>query len=94
MLGLSGGSTGMTALGLVTGTYEGSYQIDAVGEEILSNAFASPTESLNSGSQFDIFVTPTGGSAVTVSVAAGSDTPQGVVNAIDSISGVSAVFTF
>ncbi len=91
VLGLSGGSTGMTALGLVTGTYEGSYQIDAVGEEILSNAFASPTESLNSGSQFDISVTPTGGSAVTVSVAAGSDTPQGVVNAIDSISGVSAV---
>ena len=45
VLGLSGGSTGMTALGLVTGTYEGSYQIDSVGEEILSNAFASPTES-------------------------------------------------
>ena len=90
-LGLSGGSTGMTALGLVTGTYEGNYQIDAVGEEILSNAFASATESLNSGSGFNISVTPAGGSTTTVSVATGNDTPQGIVSAINSISGISAV---
>ncbi len=90
-LGLSGGSTGMTALGLVTGVYEGNYEIKAVGEEILSNTFTSPSQSLNSGTGFNITVTPTGGSATTVSVASGSDTPQGIVNAINGISGVSAV---
>ena len=36
-------------------------------------------------------MTPAGGSATTVSVASGSDTPQGIVNAINGISGVSAV---
>ncbi|MDG2461189.1 MAG: flagellar hook-associated protein FlgK [Luminiphilus sp.] len=91
VLGLSGGGTGITALGLVTGTYEGNYQIAAVGEEVLSNTFTSATQSLNSGSAFNITVTPEGGSASTVTVAAGSDTPQGIVSAINGISGISAV---
>ena len=85
-LGLSGGATGMTALGLATGTYEGTYQIAAVGEEILSNTFTSATQSLNSGSAFDITVTP----GSTVTVGRGNDTPQGIVSAINGISGISA----
>ena len=90
-LGLSGGATGLTALGLVTGVYEGSYEISAVGEQAVSNTFSSATQSLNAGSTFNITVTPGGGSATTVTVAAGSDTPQGIVNAINTITGVEAV---
>ena len=90
-LGLSGGATGLTALGLVTGVYEGSYEISATGEQAVSNTFSSATQSLNAGSAFNITVTPGGGSATTVTVAAGSDTPQGIVNAINTITGVEAV---
>ena len=90
-LGLSGGATGLTALGLVTGVYEGSYEISAMGEQAVSNTFSSATQSLNAGSTFNITVTPVGGSASTVTVAAGSDTPQGIVNAINTITGVEAV---
>ena len=90
-LGLSGGATGLTALGLVTGVYEGSYEISATGEQAVSNTFSSATQSLNAGSTFNITVTPGGGSATTVTVAAGSDTPQGIVNAINTITGVEAV---
>ena len=90
-LGLSGGATGLTALGLVTGVYEGSYEISAAGEQAVSNTFSSATQSLNAGSTFNITVTPVGGSASTVTVAAGSDTPQGIVNAINTITGVEAV---
>ena len=90
-LGLSGGSTGLTALGLVTGVYEGNYEISAMGEQAVSNTFSSATQSLNAGSAFNITVTPAGGSATTVTVAAGSDTPQGIVNAINTITGVEAV---
>ena len=90
-LGLSGGATGLTALGLVTGVYEGSYEISATGEQAVSNTFSSATQSLNAGSTFNITVTPVGGSASTVTVAAGSDTPQGIVNAINTITGVEAV---
>ena len=90
-LGLSGGATGLTSLGLVTGVYEGSYEISATGEQAVSNTFSSATQSLNAGSTFNITVTPGGGSATTVTVAAGSDTPQGIVNAINTITGVEAV---
>ena len=90
-LGLSGGATGLTALGLVTGVYEGSYEISATGEQAVSNTFSSATQSLNAGSTFNVTVTPVGGSATTVTVAAGSDTPQGIVNAINTITGVEAV---
>ena len=90
-LGLSGGATGLTALGLVTGVYEGSYEISATGEQAVSNTFSSATQSLNAGSTFNITVTPVGGSATTVTVAAGSDTPQGIVTAINTITGVEAV---
>ncbi len=91
-LGLSGGATGLTALGLVTGIYEGSYEISATGEQAVSNTFSSATQSLNAGSAFNITVTPAGGSALSsVTVAAGSDTPQGIVNAINTITGLEAV---
>ena len=90
-LGLSGGATGLTALGLVTGVYEGNYEISATGEQAVSNSFSSATQPLNAGSAFNITVTPAGGSATTVTVAAGSDTPQGIVSAINTITGVEAV---
>ena len=67
-----------------------AYQIKAVERKFLSNTFTSASQSLNSGTGFNITVTPAGGSATTVSVASGS-TPQSIVNAINGISGVSAV---
>ena len=48
------------------------------------NQYTSATQSLNSGSAFTLTVTPGTGSAVNVSVEAGNDTPQGIVNAINA----------
>jgi len=91
-LGLSGGGTGLTSLGLIAGNYEGTYQISATGEEVVSNAFSTGTQVLNNGATFDLTVTRADGSASTVTVAAGSDTPQGIVDAInDNLTGISGV---
>ena len=39
------GGDPITSLGIVPGTYSGTYKISAAGEEVLSNLFASDTES-------------------------------------------------
>ena len=56
-----------------------------------SNQYTSTTQSLNGGSGFTLTVTPGTGSATNVTVEAGNDTPQGIVNAINAANaGVSA----
>ena len=49
-----------------------------------SNQYSSKTQALNGGSSFTLTLTPGTGTAKTVTVAAGNDTPQGVVSAINS----------
>ena len=49
-----------------------------------SNQYSSTTQSLNSGSAFTLTLTPGTGNATNVSIEAGNDTPQGVVNAINA----------
>ena len=49
-----------------------------------SNQYTSTTQSLNGGSGFTLTVTPGTGSATNVTVEAGNDTPQGIVNAINA----------
>ena len=83
VLGLAGGGSGLTSLGLVSGNYEGTYQISASGEEVVSNVFSTGTQVLNKGATFDLTVTRSDGSAPKVTIAAGSDTPQGIVDAIN-----------
>jgi flagellar hook-associated protein 2 len=65
----------------------GSHQIDvtqlAASQRNRSSEYTSSTESLNSGSAFDITVT-SNGSTQTISVDAGDDTPAGVVDAINA----------
>ena len=49
-----------------------------------SNQYSSTTQSLNSGSAFTLTLTPGTGNATNVSIEAGNDTPQGIVNAINA----------
>ena len=92
VLGLAGGGSGLTSLGLVAGNYEGSYQISATGEEVVSNVFSTGTQVLNNGATFDLTVTRADGTASTVTIAAGSDTPQGIVDAInDNLTGIPGI---
>ena len=92
VLGLVGGGSGLTSLGLVSGNYEGTYQISATGEEVVSNVFSTANQTLNNGATFDLTVTRSGGGANTVTIAAGSDTPQDIVDAInDAATGISGI---
>ncbi len=49
-----------------------------------SNQYTSTTQSVNSGNAFTLTVTPGTGTATNVSIEAGNDTPQGIVNAINA----------
>ena len=71
----------------MSGNYEGTYQISATGEEVVSNVFSTTSQTLNNGATFDLTVTRSGGAANTVTIAAGSDTPQGIVDAINDVAG-------
>ena len=77
------GSDKISAIGLAKGTYAGTYSIAATGEERLSNAFTSKTQALNAGSGFTLAITRGGNPAQNVTIAAGSDTPEGIVAAIN-----------
>ncbi|MFL2502382.1 MAG: flagellar hook-associated protein FlgK [Luminiphilus sp.] len=91
VIGVSGTDT-TSALGLVAGTYGGTYSIGATGEEVLSNAFTSSTQSINSGSGFALTITRADASTATVNIGAGDDTPAGVVAAInDAVSGIAGI---
>jgi flagellar hook-associated protein FlgK len=86
------GGDPITALGIVPGTYSGTYTISAAGEEVLSNTFASNTESLNGGTGFALTLTRADGSATTINIANGDDTPDGIVAAInDGASGITGI---
>ena len=69
---------------------EGSYDVTvsalANGQQSKSSEYASKTTSLNSGTGFDLLLAigPTGGSTTTKTIAVTTDTPQGVVNAINA----------
>ena len=86
------GGDPVTALGIVPGTYSGTYTIGAAGEEVLSNLFASDTEALNSGAGFALTLTRADNTATTVNIAGGNDTVSGIVAAInDTSSGISGI---
>ena len=86
------GGDPVTALGIVPGTYSGTYTIGATGEEVLSNLFASDTEALNSGAGFALTLTRADNTATTVNIAGGNDTVSGIVAAInDTSSGISGI---
>ena len=86
------GGDPITALGIVPGTYSGTYTISASGEEVLSNTFASGTESLNGGNGFAFTLTRADGSATTINIANSDDTPEGIVAAInDGVSGIAGI---
>ncbi len=78
------GSDKISAIGLAPGTYAGTYSIAATGEERLSNAFTSKTQALNAGSGFTLAITRGSNPAQNVTIAAGSDTPEGIVAAINA----------
>ena len=81
-------NTSAISIGSTQGSaVSGSHQIDvtqlAASQRNRSNEYTSGTESLNSGSAFDITVT-SNGSTQTISVDVGDDTPAGVVAAINA----------
>ena len=69
---------------------EGSYDVTvsalANGQQSKSSEYSSKTTSLNSGTGFDLLLAigPTGGSTTTKTISVTTDTPQGVVNAINA----------
>jgi flagellar hook-associated protein 2 len=81
-------NTSAVSIGSTQGSaVSGSHQIDvtqlAASQRNRSSEYTSSTETLNSGSAFDITVT-SNGSTQTISVDAGDDTPAGVVAAINA----------
>lgn len=83
-------NTSAISIGSTQGSaVSGSHQIDvtqlAASQRNRSSEYTSSTETLNSGSAFDITVT-SNGSTQTISVDAGDDTPAGVVAAINASS--------
>ena len=48
----------------------------AAAQRNISNQYSSKTQSLNSGGSFNITITPGSGTASTIAIAAGSDTPE------------------
>jgi len=81
-------NTSAISIGSTQGSaVSGSHQIDvtqlAASQRNRSSEYTSSTETLNSGSAFDITVT-SNGSTQTISVDAGVDTPAGVVAAINA----------
>ena len=85
------GSDKISAIGLAPGVYAGTYSIAATGEEKLSSVFTSKTQALNAGSGFTLAITRGSNPAQNVTIAAGSDTPEGVVAAINASSATTNV---
>jgi flagellar capping protein FliD len=68
------------------GSYDVTVSSLANGQQSKSTEYSSATQQLNSGSAFNITlgVGPTGGSQTNTTIAVETDTPQGVVNAINA----------
>lgn len=76
----------------LTGISDISVTTLAAAQRNKSNQYSSTTQALNSGSAFTLTITPGTGSATNVSVSAGSDTPAGIVSAINKAdAGVTAM---
>ena len=74
-----------------SGTYSVSVTALATQQVNISNVYSSGSQSLNSGSSFSLSITDSGNSVNAISVAAGSDTPSGIVDAINTADiGISA----
>jgi flagellar hook-associated protein 2 len=67
-----------------SGNYDFSVSSLAAAQRNISNQFSSASESLNSGGAFSLSITTASGTSNTVSIAAGADTPQGIVSAINA----------
>ena len=75
-----------------SGIYDIGVTTLATAQRNKSNQYSSTTQSLNGGSGFTLTVTPGSGSATNIAIAAGNDTPAGVVSAINAAgAGVTAV---
>jgi flagellar capping protein FliD len=70
----------------VVGSYDVTVSSLANGQQSKSTEYSSATQQLNSGSAFNITlgVGPTGGTQTNTTIAVETDTPQGVVNAINA----------
>ena len=68
------------------GSYDVTVSSLANGQQSKSTEYSSATQQLNSGSAFNITlgVGPTGGTQANTTIAVATDTPQGVVNAINA----------
>jgi flagellar hook-associated protein 2 len=71
-----------------SGAAAGSYSVQinsiALPQRSMSTGFAAPTTALNGGGAFNLSLSIHGGTATTVAMAAGSDTPQGIVSAVNA----------
>ena len=83
----------ISANGLATpGQHEIAVASLATSQRNFSNQYASNTTPLNGGSSFNITHTSASGSATVINIAAGNDTPEGIVAAINEASvGVNAI---
>ena len=88
-LTVSNTGTGMfsiaTSTSAVAGTHTVAINSIASAQSVLSNSFAAGSISLNAGNGFAVQIqSGTSGSPTVITVPAGSDTPQGIVNAINA----------
>ena len=78
---------GVTAsAGAAAGNYSVQVNSLALPQRSMSSGFASATASLNGGRMFDLSLSINGAAAQSISIANGSDTPQGLVSAINAAS--------
>ena len=83
-----GGGSG--SLGPRSGNYEGTYQISATGEEVVSNVFSTTSQALNNGATFDL-TRPVRGWRHHRYDRRCYDTPQGIVDAINASPGIPGI---
>jgi flagellar hook-associated protein 2 len=72
------------AAGAVAGSYAVQVNSIAAPQRSLSTGFSSASSSLNSGNAFNLSLSVHGAAATTIAVAAGADTPQGIVSAVNA----------
>lgn len=78
-------SVGVSLAGDATpGQYSINIQQLATSTVLQSNSFAASDVSLNAGASFDVQLTRADGSVVPINVAAGKDTPEGIVSAVNA----------
>ncbi|MBR59600.1 MAG: hypothetical protein CMA84_00080 [Euryarchaeota archaeon] len=68
----------------LTGISDISVSSLAQSQRNVSNQYSSTTQALNSGGAFSLTITPGSGTATTINISSGNDTPAGVVSAINA----------